>query len=92
MLSIIQLKKKILILHSKKLWLLNYEKITIFRLWDPIKKIVQTSRNVFFNETELTDRTNHTSLSAIFTSFPPSALVGANNDDTADDQALLDGL
>jgi hypothetical protein len=38
---------------SEKQWLLGYEAITIFRLWDLIKKIVRTSRDVNFNEAEL---------------------------------------
>jgi hypothetical protein len=38
---------------SEKQWLLGYEATTIFRLWDPVKKIVRTSRDVNFNEAEL---------------------------------------
>jgi hypothetical protein len=38
---------------SEKQWLLEYEAITIFRLWDLVKKIVRTSRDVNFNKTEL---------------------------------------
>jgi hypothetical protein len=38
---------------SEKQWLLGYEATTIFRLWDPVKKIVRTSRDINFNETEL---------------------------------------
>jgi len=38
---------------SEKLWLLGYDAITIFRLWDLVKRIVRTSRNVTFNEAEL---------------------------------------
>jgi hypothetical protein len=38
---------------SEKLWLLGYEATTIFRLWDPVKKTVRTSRDVNFNEAEL---------------------------------------
>jgi len=39
---------------SEKLWLLRYEASTIFRLWNPVKKAVRISRNVTFNEAELT--------------------------------------
>jgi hypothetical protein len=42
-----------LALRSEKQWLLGYEAITIFRLWNPVKKIVRTSRDVNFNEAEL---------------------------------------
>src|SRR5271169_3582379 len=38
---------------SEKLWLLGYDATTIFRLWNPVKRIVRTSRNVTFNEAEL---------------------------------------
>jgi hypothetical protein len=38
---------------SEKQWLLEYEATTIFRLWNPVKKIVRTSRDVNFNEAEL---------------------------------------
>jgi hypothetical protein len=38
---------------SEKQWLLGYEAITIFRLWDLVKKIVRTSRDINFNEAEL---------------------------------------
>jgi hypothetical protein len=38
---------------SEKQWLLKYEATTIFRLWDPVKKIVRTSRDVNFNKAEL---------------------------------------
>jgi hypothetical protein len=38
---------------SEKQWLLGYEATTIFRLWDPVKKIVRISRDVNFNEAEL---------------------------------------
>src|SRR5277367_3687664 len=31
---------------SEKLWLLGYDAIIIFRLWDPVKRIVRMSRNV----------------------------------------------
>jgi hypothetical protein len=37
----------------EKQWLLGYEATTIFRLWDPVKKIVRTSRDVNFNKAEL---------------------------------------
>jgi hypothetical protein len=38
---------------SEKLWLLGYEATTIFRLWDPVRRTVRTSRDVNFNEAEL---------------------------------------
>src|SRR5450755_4274045 len=38
---------------SAKQWLLGYDTTTIFRLWDPVRKKVHTSRDVTFNETEL---------------------------------------
>jgi hypothetical protein len=38
---------------SEKLWLLGYEATTIFRVWDPVRRTVRTSRNVNFNEAEL---------------------------------------
>ena len=38
---------------SAKQWLLGYDATTIFRLWDPVRKRVHTSRDVTFNETEL---------------------------------------
>jgi hypothetical protein len=38
---------------SEKLWLLRYEATTIFRLWNPVKRTVRTSRDVNFNEAEL---------------------------------------
>jgi hypothetical protein len=38
---------------SEKQWLLEYEATTIFRLWNPVKKIVRTSRDINFNKTEL---------------------------------------
>jgi hypothetical protein len=37
----------------EKHWLLNYNAITIYRLWDPVRKRVYTSRNMIFNEAEL---------------------------------------
>jgi hypothetical protein len=39
---------------SEKQWLLRYEATTIFRLWNSVKKIVRTSRDVNFNKAELT--------------------------------------
>jgi hypothetical protein len=42
-----------LVLRSEKQWLLGYEATIIFRLWDPVKKIVRISRDVNFNEAEL---------------------------------------
>jgi hypothetical protein len=42
-----------LVSRFEKQWLLGYEAITIFRLWDPVKKIVRTSRDINFNEAEL---------------------------------------
>ena len=38
---------------SEKVWLLGYEASTIFRVWDPKKKLVRTTKNVVFNEAEL---------------------------------------
>jgi hypothetical protein len=38
---------------SEKQWLLEYEATTIFRLWNPVKKIVRTSRDINFNKAEL---------------------------------------
>jgi hypothetical protein len=37
----------------EKLWLLGYEATTIFRVWDPVRRIVRISRDITFNETEL---------------------------------------
>jgi hypothetical protein len=42
-----------LVLRFEKQWLLGYETTTIFRLWDLVKKIVRTSRDINFNEAEL---------------------------------------
>jgi hypothetical protein len=42
-----------MILRSEKHWLLGYDIITIYRLWDSVRKRVHISRNVIFNETEL---------------------------------------
>jgi hypothetical protein len=42
-----------LALRSEKQWLLEYEATTIFRLWNSVKKIVRTSRDVNFNKAEL---------------------------------------
>jgi hypothetical protein len=42
-----------MVLKSEKYWLLNYNIITIFRLWDLVRKRVYISRNIIFNETEL---------------------------------------
>jgi hypothetical protein len=42
-----------LVPRSEKQWLLEYEATIIFRLWDLVKKIVRTSRDVNFNEAEL---------------------------------------
>jgi len=49
-------------LRSEKLWFLGYDTTTIFRLWDPIKKIVRTASDITFNEAELTGSTNIESL------------------------------
>src|SRR5450755_3645730 len=38
---------------SAKQWLLGYDATTIFRLWDPVRKRMHTSRDVTFNEAEL---------------------------------------
>jgi hypothetical protein len=38
---------------SEKLWLVGYDATTIFRLWDPERKLVRTSRDVNFNEADL---------------------------------------
>jgi hypothetical protein len=38
---------------SEKQWLLRYEATIIFRLWNPVKKIVRMNRDVNFNEAEL---------------------------------------
>jgi hypothetical protein len=46
-------KKDKLAPRSEKQWLLGYEAITIFRLWNSVKKIVRTNRDVNFNEAEL---------------------------------------
>jgi len=51
----------------KKLWFLGYDATTIFRLWDPIKKIVRTVRDITFNEVELAGNTNIESLPEITT-------------------------
>jgi hypothetical protein len=40
---------------SAKQWLLGYDAITIFRLWDPVRKRVHISRDVIFNEAELAE-------------------------------------
>jgi hypothetical protein len=45
-------------LRSEKHWLLDYNVITIFRLWDLVRKRVYISRNIIFNETELTGNIN----------------------------------
>jgi hypothetical protein len=42
-----------LVPRSEKLWLLGYEITIIFRLWDPVKRTVRTSRDVNFNEAKL---------------------------------------
>jgi hypothetical protein len=38
---------------SEKLWLIGYDATTICRVWDPVRRVVRTSRDVVFNETEL---------------------------------------
>ncbi len=43
---------------SEKLWFLDYDATTIFRLWDPTKKIVRTARDIIFNEVELINNTD----------------------------------
>ena len=48
-------------IRSEKLWLIGYDATTIFRVWDPVRRVVRTSRDVVFNETELA-HTNRPSL------------------------------
>src|SRR5450755_1228046 len=38
---------------SRKMRLLGYDATTIFRLWDPVKEEVRTSRDVIFNELDI---------------------------------------
>jgi hypothetical protein len=42
----------------EKHWLLDYNTITIFKLWNPVRKRVHTSRNIIFNEAELIKNMN----------------------------------
>src|SRR5450432_1910099 len=63
---------------SEKLWLVGYETTTIFRLWDPVKRIVRTSRNVIFNETELV--TTNSRISTSTTSSTPKSNTDSNAD------------
>jgi hypothetical protein len=41
-------------LRLEKHWLLDDDAITIYRLWDSVRKRVHISRDMIFNETELT--------------------------------------
>jgi hypothetical protein len=43
---------------SEKHWLLDYDATTIYRLWDPVRKRVHISRDMIFNEIELTGNIN----------------------------------
>jgi hypothetical protein len=50
-------------LRSEKHWFLDYNIITIYRLWDPVRKRVHISRNIIFNEIELIENINVKNLS-----------------------------
>jgi hypothetical protein len=43
---------------SEKHWLLDYNTITIYRLWNSVRKRVYILRNIIFNEIELTGNMN----------------------------------
>jgi Reverse transcriptase (RNA-dependent DNA polymerase) len=70
---------------SEKLWLLGYEATTIFRLWDPVKRIVRTSRNVTFNEAELATTNSRTSTPT--TSPTPESNTDSDAESNADSDA-----
>ena len=68
---------------SEKLWLLGYEATTIFRLWDPVRRIVRTSRNVTFNEVELA--TTNCITDPIISPIPESNTVSDTESDLDSD-------
>jgi hypothetical protein len=72
-------------LRSEKLWLLRYEAITIFRLWDPVKRAVRISRNVIFNEAELAAGPTKPTTSLITESIPESNAESNAESDTESD-------
>jgi hypothetical protein len=41
---------------SRKMRLLGYNAITIFRLWNPVKEEIHTSKNIIFNELNIDSR------------------------------------
>jgi hypothetical protein len=56
-------------LRSEKYWLLDYDAITIYRLWNPVRKRVHISRDMIFNETELIRNINVKGLSQNIIAF-----------------------
>jgi ribosomal protein S8E len=42
-----------LAVRSEKLWLLGYDASIIYRLWDPIRRVMRILRDVTFNEAEM---------------------------------------
>jgi hypothetical protein len=67
---------------SEKLWLLEYEAFTIFRLWNPVKRAVRISRNVTFNKAELAAGPTKTTTSPITELTPKSNAESDAESDT----------
>ena len=64
---------------SEKLWLIGYDATTIFRVWDPVRRVVRTSRDVVFNETELA-HTNRPSPAPATTTEQPTSPTNSKNE------------
>jgi hypothetical protein len=75
-----------LVLRSEKLWLLGYEATTIFRLWDPVRRTVRTSRDVNFNKAELATAKCITNP----TTSPTSPITESNAESNAESDAESD--
>jgi hypothetical protein len=74
---------------SRKIRLLGYDAITIFRLWDPVKEEVRTSRNVIFNELDI-DSGAKPALNTIIT-ISQAVGVASTTSEAVGDTTLPDG-